>query len=76
MLVSIAFWEGIMSQQEVSSQPGVEVVYRSHVRVEAKPGGMHSGVRCTDRFIKPSTSPLNWTSGPLTPFSFSGFDFA
>src|SRR5271168_1392549 len=40
MLVSIAFWEDIMSQQEVSSQPGVEVVYRSHVRVEAKPGGI------------------------------------
>src|SRR5271156_5397599 len=34
---------------------------------------MHSGVRCTDRFIKPSTSPRNWISSPLTPFSFSGF---
>jgi len=29
-----------MSQQGVDSQIGVEVVYRSHVRVEAKPGGI------------------------------------
>jgi uncharacterized OsmC-like protein len=29
-----------MSQTGVGAQPGIEVVYRSHVRVEAKPGGI------------------------------------